>query len=131
MVIHLDHPLPSAPYQHTHPLPRYDTNTRQLHRPSHPGYRLLDDGKAWHWVLYMADPFDLTKFTKLPDSSEKDAGRKQESAVAAAGHLVPSSSAAAHISGAILYNSSCCELVQALNLSCGKMAIVLDTIFYL
>ena len=68
----------------------------------------------------VADLLDLAMFNGLSESSEKDADRKPESAAAAAGHLVSSSSAAAHIPGAILYNSLCCELVQAINYVLGK-----------
>src|SRR6218665_2517385 len=54
-VTHSDHPLPSAPYRDTCPLSRYDNNPRQLHRllhqPSFPGFLLLGDRPAWHWVL--------------------------------------------------------------------------------
>ena len=63
---------------------------------------------------------DHAKFTAPFESSAQDAG-----------NLVSSSPAAAHIPGAILNNSLCCELVQALKLCSGNMEAILDAIFYL
>ena len=102
MVSHSDHPLPSAPYRDTRSPPRYDTNS-----PARCTVHPIQGAASWAIAkrgigFSEADLLDLAMFNGLSESSEKDADRKPESA---AGHLMSSSSAAAHIPGAILYNS--------------------------
>jgi len=70
------------------------------------------------------------KFNGSSGSSEQDADREPASAATAAYHPV-SSSAATHISGAMLKNSDCRELVQAFNLCSWKMTAILDAILNL
>ena len=62
------------------------------------------------------DLHDPVKFNGSSGSSKQNTDRESVSAAAAAGHLVSSSSAVAHILGVILNNSPCCELIHALNL---------------